>query len=184
MTVVVSRDGLLSAEEMSYWNFYAARHAATGGTTTWEGVPSFFEATGGEVPLRTDVTPLRTAKVVETFETGNMPIAPGELRDVELDAAVPGRFTVGETVTIEGAVLTDERADVNIACVNWTHPGAPVGLEACDAIVGDRFSISYQFTARDIGHRALALYLYHPDSGLQLPRASISGITVVGRSDP
>ena len=184
VTVVMSRDGLLSAEEMSYWNFFAARHAATAGTTTWEGVPSFFEAAGGAATLRTDVTPLRTAKIAETFETGHMPIAPGEFRDVRLDAPVPARFTVGETVTVAGTVTTLERDDFHIACVDWTHAGAIPDLRACGAVIGDRFSIGYRFTAGDAGHRALVLYLFYPGSGLQLPRASISGITVVGPSNP
>ena len=119
VTVVVSRDGLLSAEEMSYWNFFAARHAATGGTTTWEGVPSFFEASGGAVPLRTDVTPLHAAKLVETVETGDVPIAPGEFRDVELDGPVPARIAVGENVRLSGVVTATERDDFNIACAAW-----------------------------------------------------------------
>ena len=80
VTVVVSREGLLSAEEMSYWNFFAARHAATGGTTTWDGAPSFFEATGGAAPLRTDVTPLLEAKLVDATETGDMSDRPGRVQ--------------------------------------------------------------------------------------------------------
>ena len=190
VTVVVSRDGLLSADEMSYWNFFAARHAATGGTTTWEGVPSFFEATGGRVPLRTDVTPLRAAKLVEAFETGDMPIAPGEFRDVHLDEPVPARLAVGETVNITGAVTTTERDDYNLACVNWTYLGAPVIRQpgdgwACDAIAGNRFSIPYRFTAGDAGQRALQIFLFYPAPGSPTPLfmllPSISGITVAHR---
>ena len=190
VTVVVSRDGLLSAEEMSYWNFFAARHAATGGTTSWEGIPSFFEATGGAVPLRTDVTPLHMAKLVETFETGYVPIAPGEFRDVQLDAPLPARFAVGETVAITGAVTTTERDDFNLACVNWTYPDALLvgqagnGL-ACEAVIGDRFSIPYRFAIGDAGQRALEIYLYYPDAPLPwLPRATVSGITVAAQPAP
>lgn len=188
-TVVVSRDELLSAEEMSYWNFYAARHAATGGTTTWEGVPSFFEASGDAVPLRTDVTPLHAAKLAETFETGYMPIAPGEFRDVQLDAPLPARFAVDEVVAISGAVTTTERDDFNLACVNWTWPGAPFIRRdgsgwACDAVTGDRFSIQYRFTIADVGQRALELYLFYPDAPSLLPRATVSGVTVASQSAP
>ena len=188
-TVVVSRDGLLSAEEMSYWNFFAARHAAIGGATTWEGVPSFFEATDGAVPLRTDVKPLHAAKIVETFETGYMPVARGEFRDVQLDAPVPARFALSETVTIAGAVTTTERDDFDLACVDWTYPGKPIIRQsdregwACGAITGDRFSISYRFTTGDSGHRALQLYLYYPDAPRYVfPRAFISGLTVTNQA--
>ena len=179
VTVVVSRDGLLSAEEMSYWNFFAARHAATGGTTTWEGVPSFFEATGGAAPLRTDVTPLYEAKLVESIETGNVPIAPGEFRDVELDAPVPARTAVGESVTISGTVTTTERDDFNIACAAWLRDGSEDSIFECAPIEGDRFSITYRFTAGDAGRHALQIYLYYPDAPPpHLPRATVSGITV------
>ena len=180
-TVVVSRDGLLSAEEMSYWNFFAARHAATAGTTTWEGVPSFFEATGGAVPLRTDVTPVQAAKIDEAVEVGNMPIAAGEFRDVRLDAPVPARITVGESVTIAGAVTTAERDDFNVACALWYHHGQESYIYECTSITGNRFSIPYRFTAGDAGRYALWILLYYPDSpSSQIPRSSISGITVSG----
>ena len=183
VTVVVSRDGLLSAEEMSYWNFFAARHAATGGTTTWEGVPSFSEATGGTVPLRTDVTPLHAAKLVETIETGDVAIAPGEFRDVELDAPLPARITVGESVTIAGAVTATERDDFNIACAWWIRHGSEDGIFECAPIEGDRFSITHRFTAGDAGPHALQIYLYFPDAPLpQWPRANVSGITVAAQS--
>ena len=185
VTVVVSRDGLLSAEEMSYWNFFAARHAATGGTTTWEGVPSFFEATGGAVPLRTDVTPLHAAKLVETVETGDVPIDPGEFRDVELDGPVPPRIAVGENVTISGAVTATERDDFNIACAAWLRHGSEDTIFECAPIEGDRFSITYRFTAGDAGRHALQVYLYFPDAPLpQMPRATVSGITVAAQLAP
>ncbi len=180
VSVVVSRDGLLSAEEISYWNFFAARHAATAGTTTWEGVPSFFEATGGAVPLRTDVTPTSAAKIAATVETGDMPVAPGEFRGVQLDAPVPARIAVGETVTIAGAVTTTERDDFTIACAAWNRYGADEagGIFECDSIAGDRFSVSHTFTGRDAGHHTLRIFLFFPGSDPQFPRASISGITV------
>ncbi len=184
-TVVVSRDGLLSAEEMSYWNFFAARHAAAGGTTTWEGVPSFFEATGGAVPLRTDVTPLHAAKLADAVETGDRPIAPGEFRDVELDAPLPARTAVGESVTISGTVTATERDDFNIACAAWLRDGSEDSIFECAPIEGDRFSITHRFTAGDAGRHALQIYLYFPDAPLpQLPRATVSGITVAEQPAP
>ena len=185
VTVVVSRDGLLSAEEMSYWNFFAARHAATGGTTTWEGVPSFFEATGGAVPLRTDVTPLHTTKLVDTVETGHVPIAPEEFRGVELDGPVPARIVVGENVTIAGAVTATERDDFDIACAWWTRYGSEDTIFECAPIEGDHFSIPYRFTFGDDGHYMLQLYLYFPDAPLPLsPRATVTGITVATQPPP
>ena len=180
VTVVVSRDGLLSAEEMSYWNFFAARHAASGGTTTWEGVPSFFEATGGAATLQTDVTPLHAAKLVESIETGNVPIATQEFRGVELDAQVPARIAVGESVTIAGAVTATERDDFDIACAWWIRYGSENGIFECAPIEGDRFAIPYRFAAGDAGRYTVQIYLFFPDAPLPQPsRSSISGVTVV-----
>ena len=183
-TVVVSRDGLLSPEEMSYWNFFAARHAATAGTTTWEGVPSFFEATGGAVPLRTDVTPLQAAKIDVVVEVGDMPIAAGEFRDVQLDAPVPARIAAGESITIAGAVTTTERDDFTVACAAWNRHGAgnDDGIFECATIAGNRFSIPYRFTDGDAGRHTLQIFLFFPNSGSQFPRSSVSGITVAGQS--
>ena len=188
-TVVVSRDGPLSPEEMSYWNFFAARHAAAGGTTTWEGVPSFFEATGGAAPLRTDVTPRRAAKLAGAFETGDMPIAPGEFRGVRLDAPVPARIPVGENLTIAGAVTATARDDFTLACAAWYVPGG-VGAHAfkCGSITGDRFSIPHRFAAADAGRYALQMFIFYPDSGSQssvhVPLSPVSGIAVVTRDRP
>ena len=183
VSVVVSRDGLLSAEEMSYWNFFAARHAATAGTTTWEGVPSFFEATGGAVPLRTDVTPTSAAKIAATVETGDMPVAPGEFRGVQLDAPVPARIAVGESVTIAGTVTTTARDDFTLACAAWTLPGTfRAHPYACDSIAGNRFSIPHRFAAADAGRYQLQMFLHYPDPGSPFPGylflSPISGITV------
>ncbi len=185
VTVVISRDGLLSSEEMSYWNFFAARHAATGGVTTWEGVPSFFEATGGAVRLRTDVTPVNAAKIVEEIEVGHRPVAEGEFRVVELDAPVPAQIAVGESVTIAGTLTTTEHDDFTHACVAWNRQGVRIadGPYECDSIAGNRFSVPYRFTEADTGHHTLLIFL-HRDSRIELPRSSISGITVTGQIAP
>ena len=189
VTVVVSRDGLLSAEEMSYWNFFAARHEATAGTTTWEGVPSFFEAAGGAATLRTDVTPLREAKLVETFATADAPIARDEFRGVRLDAPVPARIAVGENFTIAGSVTTTVRDDFHDACAAWYLPGgdrAPVF--SCGPITGDRFSIPHRFAAADAGRYVLQMYLVYLDPGSRYSGhiffSRISGIAVVPRGRP
>ena len=184
VTVVVSRDGLLSQEEMSYWNFFAARHAATGGVTTWEGVPSFFEATGGAVGLRTDVTPVNAAKIVESVEVGHTPIAPGEFRDVRLDEPVPALIAVGQSVTIAGIVTTTERDDFTVACAEWNRHGAgdAASIFECDAIAGNRFSIPYRFTAGDSGQHTLQIFLFFPGPDSFLYTAAISGITVAAQA--
>ena len=183
VTVVVSRDGLLSREEMSYWNFFAARHAAAGGVTSWEGVPSFFEATGGAVPLRTDVTPRSHAKVRQEIETAPPSMDPGELRGVRLDEPLPTSVAAGETVTIAGTVTAADRDDFDGACVRWSRYGASADdrIFECARISGNRrFSAPHTFTNGEAGRYALQFFLFYPDSGPQYPRANVSTITVTG----
>ena len=178
VTVVVSRDGLLSADEMSYWNLFAARHAATEGVTSWHGAPSFFEATGGRMALRTDVTPLSYAKIAADFEVSHLSIDPREFRGVRLDEPVPAAIASGETVTIAGTVTATDRDDFDIACVRWTRAGGRIS--ECGSIFGDRFSVPYTFSAADAGNYALEVFLFFPHSGLQPARSSVSGIVVMG----
>ena len=183
VTVVVSRDGLLSADEMSYWNLFAARHAATEGVTSWHGAPSFFEATGGRVPLRTDVTPVSHAKIAADFEVSHLSIDPREFWGVRLDEPVPAAIASGETVTIAGTVTATDR-DFDLACVRWVRYGATADnkIIECGAIFGNRFSVPYTFRDADAGNYALGVFLFFPDSGLQSARSSVSGIEVVGDS--
>ena len=186
VTVVVSHDGLLSPEEMSYWNLFAARHAAREGVTSWEGVPSFFEATRGAVPLRTDVTPVNRAKIPADFEVSHLPIDPGEFRGVRLDGPVPASIAAGETTTIAGTVTATDRDDFTSACVRWSRYGTSPDdrIFECERISGNRFSVPYTFSDTDAGHYALQVFLFFPDAGPQYPRSSISGISVVGPSGP
>ena len=182
VTVVVSRDGLLSADEMSYWNLLAARHAATEGVTSWAGVPSFFEATGGAVPLRTDVTPSTHAKIDADLEVSHLSIDPGEFRGVRLDASVPASIDPGDTVTLAGTVTATDRDDFTSACVRWSRYGvaAEDRIFECARISGDRFSVPYTFSDAEAGHYAVQMFLFFPDAGTQYPRSNVSGISVVG----
>ena len=118
-TVVVSRDGLLSPEEMSYWNFYAARHAATEGVTTFDGTGSFFEATGGRVQLETAVTPKAGTINDSAVEVSHMSIDPREFRGVELNAPVPGSITVGQQLTVAGTITTTKIDEITHVCTMW-----------------------------------------------------------------
>jgi hypothetical protein len=51
--ISVSRAGLSSQAEMDVVKFYTVRLAATDGVSSWDGYPSFFEATGGRATLAT-----------------------------------------------------------------------------------------------------------------------------------
>ena len=179
-TVVVSRDELLSLEEMSYWNFVAARHAATEGITNFEGVGSLYEATGGRVRLYTDVTPTAHAKIVNfpPLQVSHVPIDPREFPGLELDEPVPGSISAGEQITIAGTVTTTE--PVSHVCVRWRRRATESWtLVKCDDILGNRFSVPFMFTEDHADQYTLQIQLGLPD----LIPASITGITVRGSGD-
>ena len=192
-TVVVSRDGLLSPAEMSYWNFYAARHAATEGTTTFDGTGSFFEATGDRVRLETEVTPkMGRISNLPRPEVSDMSIDPREFREVELNASVPRSVTAGQQLTVAGRITTTEIDDITHVCSMWERArqdldeadDAREGEEArivdvCDdSVAGGQFRIPFTFSKA--GRYRLGLYFWTlpSDSYVFVPLGIISGTTV------
>ena len=182
-TVIVSRDELLSQAEMDFWNFFAARHAATEGVTTSKGVPSWYEATGGRARLHTDITPKTRVKIVNEppLRVSHVPIDPGEFRGVRLDEPVPGLITPGRRLTISGSVTTTARDDFDEACVEWRRRElSPRDFaRTCTDVVGNRFRMTTTLQEHEAGHYALLFWLDspRPDAG-RVHLASISGITV------
>ncbi|MCY4429489.1 MAG: hypothetical protein OXC11_03735 [Rhodospirillales bacterium] len=110
-TIVVSRDGLISREEMSFWNFLAMRHEATAGVTTTGGVGGFHQATHGMAELHSDVTPKGAPKIINAppMEVGSLPIHPREFLDVHLDHPVPTLLLSSSELTLSGVVEGTER---------------------------------------------------------------------------
>ena len=131
VTIVVSRERLLSPEEMDYWNFFAARHEARSGATTFGGMPPFHEATGGRATLDTTVERFDGSRIVNDppLQVSNVPIDPGEFRGVQLDAEIPGSMTVGQTITFAGTITSSDAADIVEVCVHQVHTGGPVDEE-------------------------------------------------------
>ncbi len=155
VTIVVSRNELISPEEMDYWNFFAARHEARSGATTFGGMPPFYEATGGRATLDTAVERFDGSRIVNDppLQVSNVPIDPGEFRGVQLDAEIPGSMTVGQTIAFAGTITSSDAADVVEVCVHQVHTGGPVDEEGndtrvvttCDEPAGNRFSMSLTF---------------------------------------
>ena len=155
ITIVVSRDELLSPEEMDYWNFFAARHEARSGATTFGGMPAFYEATGGRATLDTTLERYDGSRIVNDppLQVSDVPIDPGEFRGVQLDEEIPGSMTVGDTIAFAGAITSSDAADIVEVCVHQIHTGGPVDDEGsdarvvttCDEPAGNRFSMSLTF---------------------------------------
>ena len=119
--VVVSRGGLIPKAEMDYWNFYGARHAATEGVRSYDGNPSFFEATQGKMPMKTDINPKTLPKITDTPAVSFANLGTEDWRGVRLDQLLPGRIKVGQTVTISGTVTATERSDFHQALLSFNQ---------------------------------------------------------------
>ena len=187
--IVVSRGELLSSEEMSYWNFFAARHSAEDGVRTFRGATSFYEATGGLARLHTDVTPKTGMKLVSDLGVSDVPVDAREFPGVRLDEPIPARFTVGDRITLAGTVA-EPGTSYDRLCLTAVSSSAYFGLpghrrhmETCGAIVGGRFEVSEEFTDNGSGvadQYALSIHLVPPGAtSLPPPVSSVSGITVV-----
>ena len=187
-TIVVSRGELLSPEEMGYWNFFAARHAATEGVRAFNAGTSFHEATGGRARLHTDVTPKTRVKIISDFDVSDVPVDPREFPGVQLDEPIPALFAVGDSMVIAGT-LTEHAARYERVCLTMVSSSAHFGLpghkqrvEACGPIVGNRFRVSHEFTDNGSGvadQYQLRIHLVPPGAiSLPPPVSSVSGISV------
>lgn len=109
-TIVVSRDGLISREEMSFWNFLAIRHEATSGVHR---LGSFYQATHGMARLHTDLTPKGAPKIINDppIEVAYPPIHPREFLDVQLDDPVPALLLSSSELTLSGVVMETQRTN-------------------------------------------------------------------------
>ena len=121
--IYVSRGGLVSKAEMDIVNYFAARIGAKEGVTSWDRYPSFFEATGGKAQMLTAITPKNAASIPGPRESYT-PVGPNALVGMRLDSAIPGRITVGQVVTLNGALTLTDRSDYNSVCFKFHRYGA------------------------------------------------------------
>jgi hypothetical protein len=182
--IYVTRTGLASRAEMDVVNFYAARLAATEGVVSWDGYPSFFEATGGRATLTTDVTPKAGAtpegKLWPGPPTEYVDVATTALNDVIMDRPIPGRIAVGETVTLSGTVTATDGQDSSIACFRFIRYGStdPNEVFVCGSLSARRFSVGLTFTADQRGRYTVEPFLFGADASRPEARARYGVIAV------
>lgn len=181
--VYVTRSGLASSEEMNVVNFYAARVAATHGVSSWDGYPSFFEATGEQATLRSEVIPKPGVGVGPAASDANVTylnVATDALRGLRLDAQIPGRLLVGQAETISGIVTASDRDDFTIACLRFIRYGAADANETfeCSSLVGNQFSLQVEFSEDQRGTYTVEPFLFWNESGAQPARSRYGVITV------
>jgi hypothetical protein len=179
-TIVVSRDQLISPEEMSYWNFHAARleDPQRTGVLSYDGVPGFDESTYGRVDLQTDITPRSAAKLAQGADVSTPRFGTRDCRDVEFAIAPPSAYRIREEVRLEGRVTaSDERFD-NMLVRFWKYGGdSAAALRFYDSVsASGSFSPRVMFREGEEGTYLMEVFLFWPDSGSQWPRCTLTPV--------
>ena len=160
-TVVVSRDGLLSGDEMNYLNFITARQESESGPP---GNPSYFQSSDGLARLHTGIMPKTAPEAVNDppLPMVDLPVARSEFPGVLLEELLPRRIEAGTEVSVSGLITDPQFPDSASAlcCVQWNRKRAyryMSGEQVCSPVVGGRFSTSTVFEVRDVGIYSLSL---------------------------
>jgi len=182
-TIVVSRDGLISAREMDYWSYFAQRLEDPGhtGVVGYDGVGSFESATGGRATLDTGIRPLTAQRVQQRFDVDAMPFGPRDWRDVVFDAPVAARYHVGDRIRWSGRVSAPDRNDINQVLIRmWKANGSSDSAIRvwADVSSASTFVLEKTFEPRERGVYLLQVFLFWPGSGVQGARATLSPIVV------
>jgi len=181
--VIVSRDALISAREMDYWNFFSQRVGDRNrtGVLSVDGFGSPFLASGRRVELSTAIDALAAPKLAETFAIDSPAIGVRDFRDVVLTAPMPTHYVVGETVVVAGRVVADDPVDFDQVLLRFSKFGGSddetVRLRSSVSRSGD-FTITIRFTAAQIGRYTAAMFLFWPSSGSQFARTHLTPIVV------
>lgn len=176
-TVVVSRDGLLTQDS---WNFFAQRLMATQGVTTSAGLPSFFEATGKKVRLKTDINPRRSPKIKQKLTVTYPKFGTTDWRGIEFDKLVPSRFRAGKTVTLSGRVTATDLKNA-IEIVLWFQVDGVPSSEwklIREPVTGGRFSARVNFTGGEKDVYTLAVFLFKPGGSSAITIGALTPIIV------
>ena len=185
-TVVVSRDALLSDEEMSYYSFFAQRLADPDGTgvPSYEGFVSFDAATQNTVDLQTDVTssaltgvaPGSTLVEVTAPEFGRR-----DWRGVEFYAPVPSRFSTNRAVQLTGRVTATDRTDFNEVLIRFWKSGGN-SSDAVRVLVpvsrAGTFAADVQFSGSQRGLYSMEVFLLWSNAPPQSARTRVTPILV------
>ena len=163
--VVVTRDGLLSQEEMNWFNFYTQRMGADSGTTSYNGYPSYKEATGGKATLTTDINPRTAQKINQGLSVSFPSFGTTDWRGIVLDGDFPAQVSTGQRLTISGSVdaaihggKTFDRLIVRF--VRYRDTGAQ-GITAQTSVTNGRFSFDATVPQRP-GRYSVEFFLFEP----------------------
>ncbi len=182
-TVVVSRDRLLSAEEMAYWNFVAARLEDPNrtGIVDYDGQPSFDVSTGLAVDVKTAIRPKDREPATSSYDLDYPTLDPRECMGVTFDAPVPTRFTVGQRIKLNGRVTATDRTDFSSILLRyWRAGGASANALRAQAEVSHSglFNTEFEFRDGQEGVYLFEVFLFWPNAPTQWSRCSLTTVRV------
>ena len=183
-TVVVSREALLSEQEMNYWNFFAQRLADPDrtGVPSYDGYVSFDAATQNTVDLRTDVAPAGGGGAGSAVVEVTRPeLGRRDWPGVEFDTKVPSRFVVNQNVRLSGRVTATDRTDFDKVLIRfWKSDGTSEDAVRVQVSLtrSGTFTADFQFSNGQRGLYSMDVFLLWPDAGPQFPRARLTPILV------
>lgn len=182
-TIVVSRDQLLSSEEMAYWNFFTARlEDPTGsGVVNYEGQPSFELTTGRRIDLKTDIRPKTHPRLAQPHDVDPAAFGPTDCRGFEFTAPPRARVRAGERFRVEGRVTARDRTDFNEVLIRlWPSNDDQVRVirESAEVSRSGSFRVDLEVREGREGEYEVELFLFWPNSGSQYPRCDLSPLIV------
>jgi hypothetical protein len=182
-TIVVSRDQLLSSEEMAYWNFFTARlEDPTGsGVVNYEGQPSFDVTTGRRIDLQTDVRPKLHPRIGQPHDVDPPAFGPTDCRGFEFTQAPRARVRADERFRIAGRVTARDRNDFDEVMVRlWpsTNDSALVIRESGEVSRSGTFSVDLEVRSGREGLYSVEMFLFWLNAGSQYARCDLSPVVV------
>jgi hypothetical protein len=182
-TIVVSRT-LLSAREMDYWTYFAARSEDPARTWSrrlrWRRI-----LRGGDLGARgrEDRHPPaasagdRRARAVDGLDFDR-----GDVRGVTFDQPIPTRYQTGRRNLWSGVINTlSQRPNIDSVMIRfWKYGGKSGDSIRITARVDDRasFHVEQTFGTSERGIYLMEVFLFYPDSGSQYSRTTLSPILV------
>ncbi|MBP7775598.1 MAG: hypothetical protein KA371_00540 [Acidobacteria bacterium] len=182
-TIVVSRDGLLPADELALWNFFAARHedAAGTGVVDYEGQGSFDASTGRRIDLSASIKPQNADPLPRTQDPEPARLGARDCRGFEFATPPPTRVRAGERFTIAGRVTARDRTDFSRVMFRF-WPSDDVSERAerayADASRSGEFRVDVEIRPGREGQYSVEGFLFWPDASPQYSRCRLSVVTV------
>lgn len=182
-TIVVSRDGLLPADQMAMWNFYASRHEDAGGSgvVAYSGQGSFDASTDRRIDLASDIRPRDAAPLARTQNPEPTTFGARDCGGVTFTTAPPTRVRAGQRFTIAGRITATDRRDFTQVLFRfWPSDGddAKVERATAEASRSGEFRVDVEIRSGREGQYALDGFLFWEGAPAQWPRCSLSVVNV------